>query len=143
MIKVHRGLRVLKESKAFQGRRDPRVRKETKGRPDRKDNKAQREKRGYKEKQALQARRDPRERREKRARPDLKAFPVQPVQPRRPAFTSSGRTLAVTTAPCGSGETLASITCTNGTVSISKEGEAESVSCSNGSGPALALCVRQ
>jgi hypothetical protein len=47
------------------------------------------------------------------------------------------------TLTCGSGETVASITCTGGTVSVSKEGESESVSCSNGSGPALALCVRQ
>ena len=47
------------------------------------------------------------------------------------------------TLTCGSGESLASITCTGGTVSVSKEGEAESVSCSNSSGPALALCVRQ
>ena len=47
------------------------------------------------------------------------------------------------TLTCGSGETLASITCTGGSVSVSKEGEAESVSCSNSSGPALALCVRQ
>jgi hypothetical protein len=47
------------------------------------------------------------------------------------------------TLTCASGEMLASITCTGGTVSVSKEGEAESVSCSNGSGPALALCVRQ
>jgi hypothetical protein len=47
------------------------------------------------------------------------------------------------TLTCGFGETLASITCTGGTVSTSKEGDAESVSCSNGSGPALALCVHQ
>jgi hypothetical protein len=47
------------------------------------------------------------------------------------------------TLTCGSGETVASITCTGGTVSTSKEGDAESISCSNGSGPALALCVRQ
>jgi hypothetical protein len=47
------------------------------------------------------------------------------------------------TLACGSGETLASITCTGGTVSVSKEGDAEAASCSNGSGPALALCVHQ
>lgn len=38
---------------------------------------------------------------------------------------------------CISGETLASVTCRNGTVSMSKEGDTESASCSNGSGPAL------
>ena len=47
------------------------------------------------------------------------------------------------TLTCGTGETLASITCTGGTVSVSKDGDAEAVSCSNGSGPALALCVHQ
>jgi len=47
------------------------------------------------------------------------------------------------TLTCGTGETLASITCTGGTVSVSKDGDAEAISCSNGSGPALALCVHQ
>jgi Collagen triple helix repeat (20 copies) len=42
---------------------------------------------------------------------------------------------------CGTGETLASVTCPQGTVSITKTGETEAVSCANSPGPALALCV--
>jgi Collagen triple helix repeat (20 copies) len=45
------------------------------------------------------------------------------------------------TLACGSGETLASITCPSGTVSISKNGDVETVTCGNGQGPALALCM--
>ena len=45
------------------------------------------------------------------------------------------------TLACGSGETLASITCPSGTVSISKNGDVETVTCRNGQGPALALCM--
>jgi hypothetical protein len=43
---------------------------------------------------------------------------------------------------CGAGETLASVTCPQGAVSISKNGDTESASCTNSAGPALALCVR-
>jgi Collagen triple helix repeat (20 copies) len=43
---------------------------------------------------------------------------------------------------CDAGETLASVTCPQGVISITKNGDTESASCSNGSGPALALCVR-
>jgi hypothetical protein len=43
---------------------------------------------------------------------------------------------------CNPGETLASVTCPQGTVSITKKGKAESASCANGAGPALALWVR-
>jgi Collagen triple helix repeat (20 copies) len=42
---------------------------------------------------------------------------------------------------CGTGETLASVTCPQGTVSITKTGETDTVSCANSPGPALALCV--
>jgi hypothetical protein len=42
---------------------------------------------------------------------------------------------------CGAGETLASITCPQGAVSITKNGDTETASCSNSPGPALALCV--
>jgi hypothetical protein len=42
---------------------------------------------------------------------------------------------------CANGETLASVTCPQGTVSITKTGETEAVSCANSPGPALALCV--
>ena len=45
------------------------------------------------------------------------------------------------TLACGSGETFASVTCPSGTVSISKNGEAETASCSNSPGPTLALCL--
>jgi len=45
------------------------------------------------------------------------------------------------TLACGSGETLASITCPSRTVSISKNGDVEIVTCGNGQGPALALCM--
>jgi hypothetical protein len=46
------------------------------------------------------------------------------------------------TLACGSGETLASITCPSGTVSISKNGEVETATCGNPQGPALALCLK-
>ena len=41
------------------------------------------------------------------------------------------------TLACGSGETLASVICPSGTVSISKNGDAETASCSNSPGPAI------
>jgi len=44
---------------------------------------------------------------------------------------------------CDHGEMLGSVTCPNGTIAISKNGDAEAVSCSNSSGPAIALCMRQ
>ena len=43
---------------------------------------------------------------------------------------------------CDAGETLASITCPQGAVSITKNGDTETASCSNSPGLALALCVR-
>jgi collagen triple helix repeat protein len=43
---------------------------------------------------------------------------------------------------CNSGESLASVTCPQGTVSITKTGDTESASCSRAKGPVLALCVR-
>jgi hypothetical protein len=43
---------------------------------------------------------------------------------------------------CGAGETIASVTCPQGVVSITKNGDTETASCSNSPGPALALCVR-
>jgi hypothetical protein len=43
---------------------------------------------------------------------------------------------------CDAGESLASVTCPQGVVSISKNGNTETASCSNSPGPALALCVR-
>src|SRR5215472_17243124 len=43
---------------------------------------------------------------------------------------------------CNAGETIASITCPQGAVSITKNGDTETASCSNGPGPAWALCVR-
>ena len=42
---------------------------------------------------------------------------------------------------CGSGETLASVTCPQGAISLTKNGDTEAVSCANSPGPALALCV--
>lgn len=44
---------------------------------------------------------------------------------------------------CNAGETLASVTCPQGAVSITKNGDMETASCSNSPGPALAICVRQ
>lgn len=44
---------------------------------------------------------------------------------------------------CDAGETLASVTCPRGAVSITKSGDTETASCSNSPGPALALCVHQ
>jgi Collagen triple helix repeat (20 copies) len=43
---------------------------------------------------------------------------------------------------CDAGESLASVTCPQGVVSISKNGDTETASCANSPGPALALCVR-
>jgi hypothetical protein len=43
---------------------------------------------------------------------------------------------------CDAGESLASVTCPQGVVSITKNGDTETASCSNSPGPALALCVR-
>jgi hypothetical protein len=45
------------------------------------------------------------------------------------------------TLACNPGESLASVTCPQGLVSITKEGDTESASCSRSRGPALALCV--
>jgi hypothetical protein len=42
---------------------------------------------------------------------------------------------------CSTSETLASVTCPRGTVSIIRTGDTETVSCANSPGPALALCV--
>jgi collagen triple helix repeat protein len=42
---------------------------------------------------------------------------------------------------CEAGETLASVTCPQGAVAITKNGDTETASCSNSPGPALALCV--
>ena len=46
------------------------------------------------------------------------------------------------TLSCEAGETLAAATCSGGTASIGKNGDVESASCSNSSGPAVALCVK-
>jgi hypothetical protein len=43
---------------------------------------------------------------------------------------------------CDPGESLASVTCPQGTLSLTKDGDTESASCSQTRGPALALCVR-
>jgi hypothetical protein len=43
---------------------------------------------------------------------------------------------------CNPGESLASVTCPQGAVSITKNGDTESASCSQSHGPALALCAR-
>jgi hypothetical protein len=43
---------------------------------------------------------------------------------------------------CNAGEALASVTCPQGQVSITKNTETETASCSQTHGPALALCVR-
>ena len=43
---------------------------------------------------------------------------------------------------CNAGEKLASVTCPSGTISISKNGDVETASCSSSPGPALALCLR-
>ena len=43
---------------------------------------------------------------------------------------------------CNPGETVASVTCPQGAVSITKNGDTETAFCSNSPGPALALCVR-
>jgi hypothetical protein len=44
---------------------------------------------------------------------------------------------------CDAGEKLASVTCPGGTVGLTKTGDTETASCTNTSGPILAICVRQ
>lgn len=43
---------------------------------------------------------------------------------------------------CSAGESLASVTCPQGVISVTKNGDAEIASCANSPGPAIALCVR-
>jgi Collagen triple helix repeat (20 copies) len=43
---------------------------------------------------------------------------------------------------CNAGETIASVTCPQGAISVTKNGDTETASCTNSPGPALALCVR-
>jgi len=44
---------------------------------------------------------------------------------------------------CEAGESIASVTCPpQGAISITKNGDTETASCTNSPGPALALCVR-
>jgi hypothetical protein len=43
---------------------------------------------------------------------------------------------------CNAGEALASVTCLQGTVSITRDGDNEKVTCQSNQGPALALCVK-
>jgi hypothetical protein len=44
---------------------------------------------------------------------------------------------------CDAGDKLASVTCPGGTMALTKSGDTETASCTNTSGPILALCVRQ
>jgi hypothetical protein len=44
---------------------------------------------------------------------------------------------------CKQGETIASVTCPGGNVSLSKNGDTETAACTNSPGPALALCLKQ
>lgn len=57
---------------------------------------------------------------------------------RQDSCDSSGCSLT-----CNAGETLASVTCLQGTASITMEGDSEKVTCQNSQGPALALCVKR
>jgi hypothetical protein len=43
---------------------------------------------------------------------------------------------------CNAGEQIASVTCPGGTISIGKDADVESASCTSSPGPALALCVK-
>jgi hypothetical protein len=43
---------------------------------------------------------------------------------------------------CDAGDSLASVTCPQGVISITKNGDTETASCQNSPGPAMALCVR-
>jgi hypothetical protein len=43
---------------------------------------------------------------------------------------------------CSAGESLASVTCPQGVISVTKNGDTEIASCANSPGPAIALCVR-
>jgi len=44
---------------------------------------------------------------------------------------------------CSPGEKLVSVTCPGGTIHIEEIADSNSASCINGSGPAMALCMRQ
>jgi hypothetical protein len=44
---------------------------------------------------------------------------------------------------CDAGEKFASVTCPGGTIGLTKTGDTETASCTNTSGPILAICVRQ
>ena len=44
---------------------------------------------------------------------------------------------------CSPGERLVSVTCPGGAITISKNADIEAAACSNASGPALALCMKQ
>jgi Collagen triple helix repeat (20 copies) len=44
---------------------------------------------------------------------------------------------------CAAGEKIVSVTCPGGTIWIGKTAETETATCSNSSGPALALCMKQ
>src|SRR5689334_3559744 len=46
------------------------------------------------------------------------------------------------TLACDAGEAIASVTCPQGAISITKNGDTETASCTNSRGPALALCLR-
>lgn len=44
---------------------------------------------------------------------------------------------------CAAGEKLVSVTCSGGTIWIGRTAETETATCSNSSGPALALCMKR
>jgi hypothetical protein len=44
---------------------------------------------------------------------------------------------------CGPGEKLVSVTCPGGLISVGKAVDPETATCSNSSGPALALCIKR
>jgi len=78
--------------------------------------------------------------------------PAGPAGPMGPAGASGTAGLHALTAPacdtrceltCSQGEKLVSVTCPGGKIQIGNDAESATATCVGGSGPALALCIRQ
>ena len=77
------------------------------------------------------------------------AGPAGPLGPAGPAGTTGLHALSQPACDteceliCSPGEKLVSVTCPGGTIHIEEIADSHSASCIHGSGPALALCMRQ
>jgi hypothetical protein len=77
--------------------------------------------------------------------------PAGPAGPMGPAGAAGTAGLHALTAPacetrceltCSQGEKIVSVTCPGGSIQIGSDAESATATCVNGSGPALALCMR-